>query len=116
MLHRKARIQNHLESTEKLLAARVELLKANGVDACRIEKDSQIRQIKAQVRKAKRQLGAIAAVEIQMAEKAEARIRREAAAKSAANQKKSKKRDVNAPPAKKRKKRRIEPDEIESAA
>jgi hypothetical protein len=116
MSHHKPRIQNHLLSAEKGLAVRVELLKTKGIDGSRVEKDCQIRKLKAQVRKAKRQLTAIAALETQMAEKAEVRIRKEAAAKSEAHQKKSKKRDVNAPPAKKRKKRRIESDEIEQAA
>jgi hypothetical protein len=77
----------------------------------RIYKDAQIRRFKAQVRKAKRELTEIAAVETQMAEKAELRIAKAAAAQSAALQKKAKKRDRNAPPAKKRRKRRYEADE-----
>lgn len=111
MLHRKPHIENHLQSAEKRLASRLELLTTNGVDAGRIKKDSQIKRFKAQVRKAKRELTAIAAVETLMAEKSESRTRKEAAAKSEAMHKRSKKRDRNAPPAKKRKKRRIEVDE-----
>lgn len=113
MLHRKPHIENHLQSAEKRLSARLELLTTNGADAGRIKKDSQIKRFKAQVRKAKRELTAIAAAETLMAEKSEARIRKEAAAKLETMHKKSKKRDRNAPPAKKRKKRRVEVDENE---
>jgi GTPase involved in cell partitioning and DNA repair len=111
MLHRKPHIENHLQSAKKRLAARHELLTANGMDTGRIYKDAQIRRFKAQVRKAKRELTEIAAVETQMAEKAELRIAKAADAQSAALQKKTKKRDRNAPPAKKRRKRRYEADE-----
>ena len=116
MLHHKPHIENHLQSAEKRLAARVELLTTNGTDSDTIKKDSHVRQFKAQIRKAKRQLTAIATSETLTAEKAETRLRKEAAAKSEQTQKKSKKRDLNAPPAKKKKKRRVEPDEVGQAA
>ena len=113
MLHRKPHIENHLQSAEKRLAARLELLTANGMDTDRIKKDPQIRRFKARVRKARRELTVIAAAETLTAEKAETRIRKTADAKSEALHKKSKKRDPNAPPAKKRRKRRFEVDEGE---
>ncbi len=116
MLHRKPHIENHLQSAEKRLAARVASLTINGSDAKRIEKDCQVKQFKAQIRKAKRQLAAITASETLTAEKAEALIRKEAAAKSAPIEKKSKKRDPNTPPAKKKKKRQVESDEDKQAA
>lgn len=108
MLHRKPQIQNHLQFAQKRLADRLELLTANGVDADRIKKDYKIKQFNAEARKAKRELAAIAAVEALMAEKAESRQRKEAAAGSEALGKKSKKKDKDAPPAKKRRKPRME--------
>ncbi|WP_319524514.1 hypothetical protein [uncultured Desulfosarcina sp.] len=111
MLHRKPHIESHLKSAEKLLAERHEVLTANGMDAEKIIKDSRIKQLKAEMRHAKKQLAAIAALETQMAEKAEARIRKETAAKSGELPDKPKKRDRNAPPAKKKKKRRTEMEE-----
>ena len=111
MLHRKPHIESHLKSAEKLLAERLELLTANGMDAGTILKDSRVKQLKAEARHAKKQLAAIAALETQMAEKAEARIRKETAAKSGDLSDKPKKKDRNALPAKKKKKRRIELEE-----
>jgi hypothetical protein len=116
MLHRQPHIQNHLLSAKTRLAARINLLTENGADADKIKKDNQVRQFKAQIRKAKKQLTAIEASETLTAEKAEARIRKEEAAKSAPTSKKSKKRDPNTPPAKKRKKTRIELAEDKQAA
>ncbi len=115
MLHRKPHIENHLQSAEKRLAARLELLTTNGMDADRIKKDPQIRRFKARMRQARRELTVIAAAESLTAEKVETRIRKAAAAQSEATQKKSKKRDPNAPPAKKRRKSRPEADEVEQA-
>lgn len=112
MLHRKSHIENHLRSAENRLAARLELLTTNGMDADRMKKDPQIRRFQAQARKARRELSAIAATETLMAEKAESRIRK-AAAKSEASHNKPRKRDRDAPPAKKRKKRHLEADENE---
>lgn len=105
MLHRKPQIENHLESAEKRLSARVESLTTIGIDASRIQKDYKVRQFKAQIRKSKKQLTAILAAETLTAEKAETRTRKDAAAKSEPSKKKSSKRDPNTPPAKKRKKR-----------
>ena len=113
MLHRKPHIESHLQSAEKRLAARLELLTANGMDADRIQKDPQIRRFKARMRQARRELTVIATTETLTAEKIETRIRKAEAAQSEALQKKSKKRDPNAPPAKKRRKRRLEADEGE---
>ena len=116
MLHRRPHIENHLQSAENQLSARVESLTRNGTDARKIEKDNHVKQFRAQIRKAKKQLAAIVASETLTADKAEIRIRKEAAAKSAPTEKKSKKRDADTPPAKKKKKRRAEPDEVEHAA
>ncbi len=111
MLHRKPHIQNHLQRAQEKLAARLELLTTDGVDADRIKRDYKIKQFNAEARKARRELAAIAAMETLMAEKAESRQRKEAAAKSEASGKKSKKKDRNAPPAKKRNKIRVEAEE-----
>ena len=111
MLHRKPHIENHLQSAQKRLADRLELLTAKGVDADRIKKDNIVKKFNAEVRKAKQELAAIAAVQTLMAEKADSRERKKAAAASEALNRKSKKRDKNAPPAKKRRKRRMEEEE-----
>jgi hypothetical protein len=111
MLHRKPYIEKHLQSAQKRMAARLELLTTNGVDAAQIKKDTQIKHFNAQVRKAKRELSAIAAIENLVAEKNESRLRKEAAAKEEALQPPPKKRDLNAQPAKKKKQRHVEAEE-----
>ena len=115
MLHRKPHIENHLESAQKKLAARLELLSTADMAADQIQRDAKVRHFTAQISKAKRELRNTAAIETQTAEKAELRVRKEAAAKAGNSPEKSKKRDVNAPPAKKRKKPRVELDDAEQA-
>jgi hypothetical protein len=82
MLSRKPQIEEHKKSAEGKLAARLELLKTKGMDAKQIQKDARIKQIKAQIRKAKHQMGGIAAMEALTAEKADARAQKAAAAKA----------------------------------
>ena len=115
MLHRKSHIENHFRSAQERLAARRELLSSRGLDADRIKRDTQVRHFNAEVCKARRELRAFAAIETQMAAKAELRIRKETAAKAGDLDGKPKKRDINAPPAKKRRKPRLEPDDGEPA-
>ena len=115
MLHRKPHIENHLKSAEKRLAEHLEQLNANGMEAAKIPRNSQVKNLKATIRQAKKQLAAIAAIETQMATKAEDRIRKEAA-KAAEPASKPKKKDRSAPPAKKRKKPRLEAEAAEQAA
>jgi hypothetical protein len=111
MLHRKPYIEDHLRSAQKRLIARLELLTTRGMDAGDIEKDNQIKRLKAKARKANRELTAITAMETLMTANTESRMRKEAAAKAEPLHKERKKKDGNAPPAKKKKKRPIEADE-----
>lgn len=107
MLHRKPHIEHHLKATEERLAERIERLTVHGVATELIKKDHLVRKLEANIRQGKRQLGVIAAQETQLAEKAEARIRKETAAKSEKMHGESKKKDRDAPQVKKIKKRRI---------
>ena len=108
MLHRKPHIEHHLKSTIEQLAERIERMTTHGVANEVIKKDHLVRHLEANIRQAKRQLGAIAALETHLVEKAETRIRKETDAKSEKMHGKSKKKNRDAPPVKKRKKRRID--------
>lgn len=101
MLRRKTFIEEQKKSAEGKLAARLELLKAKGMDDRLIQKDAKIKQIKAQIRKSKHQLGGIAAMETLAVEKADARARKAAAAKDPGQ--KPKKPAKNAAPKKPKK-------------
>ena len=82
MLNRKAFIEKQKESAEQRLAARLELLKAGGLETARIEKDARVRQIKAQIREARNRIAGINAMKALSVRKAEARAQKEAAAKA----------------------------------
>lgn len=81
MLNRKPQIEAHKKEAEENLAARLELLKTKGQDDGQIQKDAKIRQLRAQVRKAKHQLAGITAMTALMEEKSVAKARKAAAAK-----------------------------------
>ena len=72
-LHRKPYIENKKEAAARKLALRLEALKAQGVDERTIQKDAAVRQIKAAIRQAKRQMDRIAEIEALDLKKAEAR-------------------------------------------
>ena len=81
MLNRRPQIEAHKKAAEENLAARLEMLKAKGVNEEQIQRDARIKQLRAQVRKAKHQLAGIAAMTGLMEEKAAAKARKAAAAK-----------------------------------
>ena len=72
-LNRKSQIENRREAAARKLALRLEVLKAQGVDDRMIQKDAAVRQIKAALRQAKRQMSRIAEIEALDHKKAEAR-------------------------------------------
>jgi hypothetical protein len=82
MLNRKPQIEAHKKAAEENLAARLELLKSQGLDDGRIQKDAKVKQFRALVRKAKHQLAGIAAMTSLVEEKTETKARKAAAAKA----------------------------------
>jgi hypothetical protein len=72
-LHKKPYIENKKEAAARKLALRLEALKAQGVDERTIQKDTAVRQIKAAIRQARRQMDRIAEFEDLAQRKAEAR-------------------------------------------
>lgn len=113
MLHSNSHTEKHIRSAENRQTTRFEMHSAKGMEAGRIRKNGQIRRFKLQISKAQKELYAIAALELLMAEKSESRIRKEADAGLEVLHGKPKKRDRNAQSAKKRKKRRFEMDQAE---
>ena len=81
MLNRRPQIEAHKKAAEENLAARLELLKTKGLNHEQIQKDAKVKQLRAQVRKAKHQLAGIAAMSDLMEEKVAAKARKAAAAK-----------------------------------
>jgi hypothetical protein len=81
MLNRKPQIEAHKKKAEESLAARLELLKTQGWDDGRIQKDAKVKQNRARIRKAKHQLEGIAAMAAMVEEKTAAKARKAAAAK-----------------------------------
>ena len=112
MLNRKAMIEEQKERAEQKLAARLELLKTGGTDAARIEKDTTIRKIRAQIREAKHRIAGIDAMENLTAQKAEARTKKEAAAKAPRQEAKKAK---SAAPKKPKKEKRAVQEEPQNA-
>ncbi len=111
MLNRKPLIEAHKKAAEENLAARLELLKTRGLDDGQIQKDAKIKQLRAQVRKAKHQLTGIAAMTALMEEKADAKARKAAAAKEPRQQ--AKKAAKPAAPKKPKKERKAVAEETE---
>jgi hypothetical protein len=111
MLNRKPQIEAHKKTAEENLAARLELLKTQGWDDGRIQKDAKVKQYRAQVRKAKHQLEGIAAMAALMEEKSAAKDRKAAAAKEPRQQ--TKKAHKTAAPKKPKKERKPVAEETE---
>ncbi|MDA8142226.1 MAG: hypothetical protein M0036_26570 [Desulfobacteraceae bacterium] len=106
-LKAKAYEEQHQQVAQAALAARIALLESKGIAAKIIEKDSQVKKLKADVRKAKHRLMQVAAQEKLQAQKKEAKaakIEAEKAAKQPAQAPKAKKEKEEAKPAKKEKK------------
>jgi hypothetical protein len=72
-LHKKAHIEKHKDAAAKKLVIRLEALKTLGMDERAIRKDAVVRQIKAAIRQAKRQMDRIAEIEALDRKKAETR-------------------------------------------
>ena len=111
MLNRKPQIEAHKKAAEDSLAARLELLKAQGRDDGQIQKDAKIKQFRALVRKAKHQLASIAAMTALMEAKSETKTRKAAAAKEPRQQ--AKKVAKPAAPKKPKKERKPVAEEAE---
>ena len=82
-LHRKPYIENRKKTAELKLSHRLEALKAKGLEDKDIHKDTTIRQIKAAIRHAKRQMVWIADLEAKDLKKAVAREEKRNAPKEA---------------------------------
>ena len=82
MLNRKPFIEDRRKAAEGKLATRVELLKTKGVNDKLIQKDAKVKQLKAEIRKAKHQMAGIAAMEALASGKVEAKAQKAAAAKA----------------------------------
>jgi hypothetical protein len=111
MLNRIPQIEARKMAAENSLAARLELLKTEGLDDGRIQKDTRIKQLRAQVRKAKHQLESIAAMARLMEEKSTAKARKAEAAK--APRRDGKKASLPAGPKKPKKERKAAASENE---
>jgi hypothetical protein len=109
MLNRKSQIEAQKKTAEENLAVRLELLKSQGQNDDRIQKDAKVKQFRALVRKARHQLASIAAVTALVEEKAEAKVRKAAAAKEPRQQ--AKKAAKPAAPKKPKKERKPVADE-----
>ena len=59
----------HKQKVQADLAARVELLKARGIEGRELEKDPRVRKLKADIRKANSRLARVAATEQRNSEK-----------------------------------------------
>jgi hypothetical protein len=106
MLDRKPQVAEHQKSARSQLAARLELLKAEGKNDKQIQKDPRIKQIRAEIGKAKKQMAAIGALETLLVAKAEAKAQKKEAAK-VPRQKPKKSPDSAAPKKPKREKKPV---------
>jgi hypothetical protein len=79
MLNKKPYIENQRLSAEGKLAARLEFLKTKGTPEERIKKDSTVKHLRAEIRKAKYQLAEITKLEQQILQKAEVKAQKLAA-------------------------------------
>lgn len=86
MLSRKTFVEDHCKAAQSRLAARLEMLKAKGLEDKAILKDAKVKQIKAEIRKAKHRMANIGAMEALTSQKAEAKAQKAAAAKAAVPQ------------------------------
>ena len=81
MLNKKPYIETHKNLAESKLAARLEILKSNGVTDIQIQRDAKVKHFKAEIRKARYQLADIAKLESQIAQRAEIKAKKLAAPK-----------------------------------
>ncbi len=79
----KSNVIQHQETAARKLAARIELLKSRGLDEAAIKKESFVKKLNADIRKAKRQLTALSDQEKLIEQKAKAKADKLAAAKNA---------------------------------
>jgi len=82
MLNKKPYIENHKNIAASKLAARLAILKSNGLTDLQIQRDPTVRHFKAEIRKAKYQLADIAKLESQIVERAEIKAQKLAAPKA----------------------------------
>lgn len=104
LLQRKLHIETRKEDAERKLTARLETLKAQGLDGEALQKDPAVRQIRAAIRQARRQMARIAEIEEQDRKKAEAREQKRNAPREA--RAKAKKADRGESPRKARKEKK----------
>lgn len=102
MLRKKPYILEHKASAEKALAAHIETLNSRGVTEPQIQRNGTVKLLKGKIRQATHQLAGIAALEKQIARKAEVKAEKLAAPKISA----PKKKQVPDPAKKKAKKER----------
>lgn len=103
MSNKKPNIESRKDRTAKKLSARLESLKTKGMTDAQIKRDPKVRQIQAEIRKAKKQLANIVKNEKQIALMAETKAEKLAAPKT---DKPKKKRPDSDPAAKKPKKQK----------
>ncbi len=103
MANKKPNIENRKVVAGKKLSTRVAFLESEGMSADKIQRDFKVRQFKADVRKANRQLTDIAELESLLAQRAEEKARKLAAPEAAPPKKK---RSPSDPTGKKAKKER----------
>lgn len=101
---RKLHIETRKEDAQRKLTARQETLKAQGVDGEALQKDTAVRQIRAAIRQARRQMARIAEIEELDRKKAEAREQKRNAPREA--RAKAKKADRGESPRKARKEKK----------
>ena len=82
MLNRKPYIENHKNLAESKLATRLEILKSRGMTPVQIQRDATVKHFRAEIRKARYQLADIATLESQIAQRAEIKAKKLAAAKT----------------------------------
>jgi hypothetical protein len=82
-LARKLNIADHQKMDHATLQTRLELLKSKGFNDLQIGRDPKVREIKAKIRKARRQMARMEALKLMVAEHAEAKAKKLAAAKEA---------------------------------
>ena len=88
MLNRQTQIETHKKDAEEKLSVRLERLRSQGKNETQIAKDTQVKQIKALIRKAKHQMMGIAKMKNLIKEKSTAKDQKAAQAKAPAQDQK----------------------------
>lgn len=117
-LNKKPYIEQSKQTAEDKLAARVELLKARGLDEAGIKGEAVVKKLKADIRKARARLTSIAAQEKLTQDLAAMKVQKAQAEKAAkeapqAKQAKAKKSEKEKAPAKKAKKEKEKKESVE---